>query len=69
MARNLKKDYIKKILSMEAPNGYKFDIANYTCWMNYEDKARLANFLANDKGEHGYHTWYTSTGRTKAWCK
>ena len=29
MARNLKKDYIKKILSMEAPNGYKFDIANY----------------------------------------
>ena len=29
MARNLKKDYIKKILSMEAPNGYKFEIANY----------------------------------------
>ena len=29
MARNLTKDYIKKILSMEAPNGYKFDIANY----------------------------------------
>ena len=29
MARNLKKDYIKKILSMEAPNGYKFDIAHY----------------------------------------
>lgn len=29
MARNLKKDYIKKILSLDAPNGYKFDIANY----------------------------------------
>ncbi len=29
MARNLKRDYIKKILSLEAPNGYKFDIENY----------------------------------------
>lgn len=29
MARNLKREYIKKMLSMEAPNGYKFDIANY----------------------------------------
>lgn len=29
MARNLKRDYIKKILSMEAPNGYKFDLENY----------------------------------------
>ena len=28
MARNLKREYIKKMLSMEAPNGYKFDIAN-----------------------------------------
>lgn len=29
MARNLKRDYIKKILSLEVPNGYKFDIENY----------------------------------------
>ncbi len=29
MARNLKRDYIKKILSLEAPNGYMFDIENY----------------------------------------
>lgn len=29
MARNLKPEYINKIRKMEAPNGYKFDIANY----------------------------------------
>lgn len=29
MSRNLKPAYIKKIMSLEAPNGYKFDIANY----------------------------------------
>lgn len=59
---------VKSMLRKERHNG-RWDNPNYTCWMNYEDKARLANFLANDKGEHGYHTWYTSTGRTKAWCK
>ena len=29
MARNLKKDYIIKLVKMEVPNGYKFDLANY----------------------------------------
>ena len=29
MAKNLKPAYIKKMLTMEAPNGYKFDVANY----------------------------------------
>lgn len=29
MARNLKKEYIMKIVKMEVPNGYKFDLANY----------------------------------------
>lgn len=29
MSRNRKPEYIKKILAIEAPNGYKFDIANY----------------------------------------
>ena len=29
MARNLKKDYIRKIMSLDAPNGYRFDIENY----------------------------------------
>lgn len=29
MARNLKKDYIKKLLGIETANGYKIDINNY----------------------------------------
>ena len=29
MSRNLKPEYINKIRKIEAPNGYKFDIANY----------------------------------------
>lgn len=29
MARNLKTDYIMKILKTNVPNGYKFDLVNY----------------------------------------
>ena len=29
MTRNTKPEYIKKLLKLEAPKGYKFDIANY----------------------------------------
>lgn len=29
MSRNMKPDYLKKLLHTETPNGYKFDIANY----------------------------------------
>lgn len=29
MARNLKKEYIKKLLGIETANGYKFDVVNY----------------------------------------
>ena len=29
MSRNLKPEYIKKIVAIKAPNGYKFDLANY----------------------------------------
>ena len=29
MARNKDKDYILKIMSIKAPNGYKFDFTNY----------------------------------------
>ena len=29
MSRNLKPEYIRKLLKLEIPNGYKFDIANY----------------------------------------
>lgn len=29
MARNLRPEYIRKLIKMELPNGYKFDLANY----------------------------------------
>ena len=29
MARNMKREYIMKVMKMEVPNGYKFDLANY----------------------------------------
>jgi len=29
MSRNLKPDYIRKLIETQAPNGYKFDAANY----------------------------------------
>ena len=29
MSRNLKPEYINKIRAIQAPNGYKFDLANY----------------------------------------
>ena len=29
MSRNMKPEYIRKLIKLEAPNGYKFDIANY----------------------------------------
>lgn len=58
---------VKSMQRKERHNG-RWDNPNYTCWMNHEDKVRLAEFLAKDKGEHGYHSWYESTGRKKAWC-
>ena len=37
MSRNLKPEYINKIRSVEAPNGYKFDIANYLYNPSYDN--------------------------------
>lgn len=36
MARNRKIEYINKIRKIEAPNGYKFDLANYLYNPSYE---------------------------------
>ena len=36
MARNLKKDYLMKLIKTETPNGYKFDFANYVHNPSYE---------------------------------
>lgn len=37
MSRNLKPEYINKIRTIEAPNGYKFDIANYLYNPSYDN--------------------------------
>ena len=36
MSRNLKKEYINKLIKTAAPNGYKFDIANYLYNPSYD---------------------------------
>lgn len=40
-----------------------------TCWMNEDDKKRLARFLSNERGESGVYPWFSSTGRKKPWCE
>ena len=36
MARNLKKDYILKLIKTDTQNGYKFDLANYLYNPSYD---------------------------------
>ena len=38
MSRNLKPEYINKIRTIEAPNGYKFDLANYLYNPSYDNE-------------------------------
>lgn len=52
----------------ERHNG-RWDNPNYTCWMNEDDKKRLARFLSNERGESGVYPWFSSTGRKKPWCE
>lgn len=50
MARNMKKDYILKIMKMEVPNGYKFDIANYLHNPSYSyDYPSFRKVIAEDE--------------------
>lgn len=59
---------VKSMQRKEKHNG-RWDNPNLTCWIGCEDKERLRRFLSNERGEFGYSTWYSSTGRKKAWCK
>jgi len=36
MARNLKMDYLKKLMGTTTPNGYEFDLANYVHNPSYD---------------------------------
>ena len=49
MARNRKPEYIKKLLGTVAPNGYKFDVANYLYNPNFEhDYPSFKKVLSED---------------------
>lgn len=55
---------VKSMLRKERHNG-RWDNPNLTCWIGHEDKERLRRFLSTD----WMSSWYSSTGRKKAWCK
>lgn len=59
---------VKSMQRKERHNG-RWDNPNYTCWMNEDDKKRLARFLSNERGESGVYPWFSSTGRKKPWCE
>lgn len=45
---------VKSMQRKERHNG-RWDNPNYTCWMNEDDKKRLARFLSNERGESGVY--------------
>ena len=55
---------VKSMLRKERHNG-RWGNPNLTCWIGHEDKERLRRFLSTD----WMSSWYSSTGRKKAWCK
>lgn len=68
MAKNLKKDYIKKLAALETSNGYKIDLANYiynpTFHHNYPSfrKVLEETETAITYSEVGYFKYYDGTG-------
>ena len=68
MARNLKRDYIKKLINTVTPNGYKFDLANYLYNPSYDhDYPTFRKTIAEDETtttyeEVGYFKFYDGTG-------
>jgi len=50
MARNRKPEYINKIRKIQAPNGYKFDLANYLCNPSYDyDYPSFIKIISEDE--------------------
>ena len=55
MARNMNKEYIRKLIKTEAPNGYKFDLANYLYNPSYGyDYPRFKKVIAEDENSITY---------------
>lgn len=50
MSRNMKREYISKLLKTEAPNGYKFDAASYLYNPSYDcDYPSFSKVIAEDE--------------------
>lgn len=68
MARNRDPKYIKKLLQTEAPNGYKFDIANYLYNPSYDSEyPAFHKVIAEDENtqtirRYYYFKYYNGTG-------
>lgn len=59
MSRNLKPAYIKKLIHTEAPNGYKFDVANYLYNPSYGyDYPAFKKKIAEDEETETYRRIY-----------
>lgn len=59
MSRNTKPAYIKKLIDMEAPNGYKFDLANYIYNPSYSyDYPSFQKIIAEDEKSITYNRIY-----------
>ncbi len=59
MSRNTKPEYINRIRKTEAPNGYKFDIANYLYNPSYDhDYPSFIKVIAEDEHTRTYRRYY-----------
>lgn len=59
MARNLKPAHLKKLIETEAPNGYKFDLANYVYNPSYAyDYPSFQKAIAEDEKSVTYNRIY-----------
>lgn len=68
MARNFKREYLKKLIETKTPNGYKFDLLNYLHNPSYEhDYPTFRKVIAEDETsttfeQIGYFKFYNGTG-------
>lgn len=59
MARNKDPKYIKKLIATEAPNGYKFDLANYLYNPSYDcEYPAFHKVIAEDENTQTIRRYY-----------
>lgn len=75
MAKNLKKDYLRKLAALETSNGYKIDLANYIYNPAHDHTYPAFRKVIEETAENitysevGYFKYYNGTGEyfTKTW--